>query len=70
MSVKLTTLEQLMKEYCASGRIAFYYPRLKRVSLNGGPHLNVWEAVRRMTECLNAENKTVNLRIPEREQCG
>ena len=49
-------LAQLIKKYNDTGRIAFHYPRLKRVSFNGGRSVTEKEAARRITEFLNTSN--------------
>lgn len=43
---------KIMEAYKATGRCAFYYPRKKAISLNGGKLLSVKEAVEKMTELL------------------
>lgn len=44
--------QELMKAYIATGRTAFYYPRKKMISLNGGKLLNIKEAVSKMKEII------------------
>ena len=50
---KWTNFEQCLADYQATGRVAFYYPRLHQVALNGGQRLSIREAVARMVAVLN-----------------
>lgn len=34
------TTKELCKAVCNRGWVAFYYPRLRKVALNGGPRLD------------------------------
>lgn len=42
--------QEIMKAYIATGRYAFYYPRKKMISLNGGKLLKIKDAVSKMKE--------------------
>ena len=47
----LSTIERkLIEAYRATGRLAFHYPRLKRISLNGGRSLPEREAIDHIKE--------------------
>ena len=46
------TIKYWIAEYEKAGRIAFYYPRKDRISLNGGSSIPVAEAIKRIKECL------------------
>jgi len=52
------TTHELIKAYNDTGRIAWYYPRLKRISLNGGRSMPEKEGIIRIKECLNTSNST------------
>ena len=47
----IATLEQ----WRATGRIAFYHPRSQTISLNGGKHVPIKEALKKIQEILNAQ---------------
>ncbi len=49
----LSTIEKkLVEDWKATGRLAFHYPRLKRISLNGGRSLPEREAIKQIKEFL------------------
>ncbi len=48
-------LAEAIRAYNATGRIAHHYPRLKRVSLNGGRSISERDAIIRITEHLNSD---------------
>ena len=45
-------IKKIIAKYQATGRIAFYYPRKQRISLNGGRSLEISEAIDRMLEVI------------------
>jgi hypothetical protein len=49
-------IKEIINQYQSTGRIAFYHPRKKTISLNGGRQLPEQEAIKIMLECLNKEN--------------
>lgn len=51
-------IQQLIKAYNDTGRIAWYYPRLKRISLNGGRSVPEKEGIERIKDFLNTSNST------------
>ena len=46
-------IQKIMEAYRKTGRIAFYYPRKKKISLDGGRLLSINEAVEKMENVLN-----------------
>ena len=48
----MENIEKLLKEYRATGRLAFYHPRKQTISLNGGKHVPVKEALKKIRETL------------------
>lgn len=46
-------IQKLLSEYRATGRVAFYRPRKKDISLNGGKYIPVKEAAAKMLELLS-----------------
>jgi len=52
------TTKQLIRAYNKTGRIAWYFPRLKRISLNGGQSMPEKEGAKRIREFLNTSNST------------
>ena len=51
-------IKKLIKEYNNTGRIAFYYPRLKRISLHGGQSMPENEAIKRIQACITDFKKS------------
>jgi hypothetical protein len=51
-----TKIKEIINQYQSTGRIAFYHPHRKTISLNGGRQLPEREAIKIMLECLNREN--------------
>jgi hypothetical protein len=47
-----TDMKRLCDKYEATGRVAFIYPRLKRVSLDGHRRIPYGEAARQIRSCL------------------
>jgi ferritin-like protein len=47
----------IISKYQATGRVAWYYPSKKRITLNGFPSLPEKEAIKRMLEVIKKENK-------------
>lgn len=54
-------LVSIINAYHASGRIAWVYPFIGRISLNGGPRISYAEAGDRMRECLAKEQNKKEL---------
>lgn len=54
------SLEHLLERFRATGRLAFYHPRKGTISLSGGKHLPVKEAVKRMREILDKHAEAQN----------
>lgn len=50
--------QNIIEKYRATGRIAFYYPRKKKIALNGGRQLDINEAITQMMDCLLNADKT------------
>ena len=48
----MENIDKLLKEYRATGRLAFYHPRKQTISLNGGKHVPVKEALKKIRETL------------------
>jgi hypothetical protein len=51
--IKYHATIKLIELYEKTGRIAFLYPRLKKIALNGGQMLDIREAQKRMLEVIN-----------------
>jgi len=51
------TIKSMVKAYRDTGRIACYYPRLKRISLNGGGNIPVEKAIERIVDCLKTDKE-------------
>lgn len=45
-------IKNIIDQYNATHRVAFYHPRNKTISLNGGRELSIAEAIKSMRECL------------------
>lgn len=45
-------LQTILEKYRATGRVAFVYPRLKKIALSGGKLLEIPEATERMLEVI------------------
>ncbi len=58
-------IESLIEQYNATGRVAFYYPRKKEISLNGGRAMKEVDAIGRMREVLAGEKDTSATTKPE-----
>ena len=52
--------QNIMNKYLATNRIAFYHPRKKTISLNGGRELPINEAINQMMDCLMSSDNTHN----------
>lgn len=52
-------IKELINKYNSTGRIAFYHPKQKRISLNGGRSLPESEAIKKMNECINTDIKNI-----------
>lgn len=50
--------QNIIEKYIATNRIAFYHPRKKTISLNGGRELPINEAITQMMDCLMNADKT------------
>jgi hypothetical protein len=48
------TIEKLAEKYRATGRVAFIYPRLQKISLNGGRMMSWQEGAQAIKECEQA----------------
>ena len=57
-------IKEIINQYEATGRVAFYHPRKKTISLNGFPELPENEAIRRMLECINDTKGLTEKRSP------
>ena len=53
--MKKYQIQYYINKYNESGRIAFYYPRLKKIALNGGRMENVNDAIKNIKDCLKNE---------------
>ena len=67
MTMIESDLNLLLEAYRANGRLAFLYPRKRRISLNGGRLRPIPEAVTEMRECLarDAERARSKVGAPE-----
>jgi len=54
---ELESIKKLVKEYNATGRCAWVYPRLKKVSLNGFRGISFKDASKRIIELLQSKRK-------------
>lgn len=48
-------IQYYINKYNESGRIAFYYPHLKKIALNGGRMKDIDTAIKDIKDCLNNE---------------
>lgn len=55
------TLKETIRKYEATGRLVFVYPKLKRISLNGGRSTDFQTALKSMRDCLKRENSGPSL---------
>ena len=49
-------IAELITAYNATGRIAFYHPKKRTISINGGRCVPEKEGIKRIKECLNPSN--------------
>jgi len=51
--MNIDKIKEIITMYKATGRVAFYYPKLKKIALNGGKIISEHEAVKLMIETIN-----------------
>jgi hypothetical protein len=49
----VSKIKEIITMYKATGKVAFYYPRLKKIALNGGRMILECEAVKLMLKTIN-----------------
>ena len=51
---KYKNIDEAITAWKNTNRIAFKYPRLKQVSLNGGIMISYTKAIKRIEDCINS----------------